>query len=111
MLNQSLAVKVPAQFTSQMCPRCGYISKKNRPNQGLTFKCECCGYTLHADLVGARNVAMRTLLVRQDWASTGILSVSPDVSDEETKAKNLQRFLELRWSPDTSPDLSVSGSG
>ncbi|MCG5060501.1 MAG: transposase [Limnoraphis sp. WC205] len=111
VLNQSLAVKVPAQFTSQMCPRCGYISKKNRPNQGLTFKCECCGYTLHADLVGARNVAMRTLLVRQDWASTGILSVSPDVSDEETKAKNLQRFLELRWSPDTSPDLSVSGSG
>jgi hypothetical protein len=60
-------------------PRCGYISKKNRPNQGLTFKCECCGYTLHADLVGARNVAMRTLLVRQDWASTGILSGSRNV--------------------------------
>ena len=72
----------------------------------LLFRCECCGHELHADLVGARNVAMRTLLVRQDWASTGSLSVSPDVSSGETKAEVLQRFSELRWSLDTSPHHS-----
>jgi putative transposase len=30
-------------------------------------------YTLHADLVGARNIAMRTLCVWQDWTQTGQL--------------------------------------
>jgi hypothetical protein len=42
-----------------------------------------CQYHLHADLVGARNIALRTLLVRQDWASTGQLSDAPDVTDHE----------------------------
>ncbi|MDJ0615673.1 MAG: transposase [Calothrix sp. MO_192.B10] len=104
VINSSLAVKVPAHYTSQCCPKCGYVSKENRPNKGLTFHCKCCGYKLHADLVGARNIALRTLLIRQDWMSTGSLSASPNVSDSEAKAKNLQRFLELRWSPDTSSD-------
>ncbi len=110
VLNNSLAVKVPAQYTSQCCPLCGHVSKENRPNKGLTFDCKCCGYKLHADLVGARNIALRALLIRQDWMSTGVLSASPNVSDEETKAKNLQRFLELRWSLDASSDLSLGGS-
>ncbi len=88
----SLATKVPAHYTSQSCPKCGHTSKANRPNKGLMFRCECCGNELHADLVGARNIAMRTLLVRQDWWSTGVLSVSPDVSRDETKAEILQRF-------------------
>lgn len=111
VLNDSLAIKVPAQYTSQMCLKCGHVSKENRPNKGLDFECQCCGYKLHADLVGARNIALRALLVRQDWASTGILSASPDVSNDETKAKNLCRFLELRWSSDTSPELSVAVRG
>jgi hypothetical protein len=70
---------------------------------GLLFVCQKCHYTLHADLVRARNLAMRTLLVRQDWASTGVLSEHPDVSSVETKAARLQRYAELRWSLDTSP--------
>ena len=60
---------------------------------------------LHADLVGARNIAMRTLLIRQDWIGTGLLSVRPDVSDDEAKAARLKRYAELRWSSDTSPRL------
>jgi hypothetical protein len=61
-----------------------------------------CQFTLHADLVGARNICLRTLLIRQDWMSTGILSVCPDVSDHEAKAARLSRYSELRWSLDTS---------
>jgi len=81
----SLAIKVDADYTSQACPLCSYTSKQNRPKNGLQF---CCGntqcphrqrtgqpYTLHADLVGARNIAMRTLFTRQDWVRTGVLSV------------------------------------
>ena len=107
----SLATKVPAHYTSQSCPKCGHTSKANRPNKGLMFRCECCGYELHADLVGSRNIAMRTLLVRQDWTSTGSLSVSPDVSRDETKADILQRFSELRWNVDTSPHHSGNPFG
>jgi len=101
----SMAVKVDAHYSSQACPMCGHTCEDNRPNKGLLFVCQSCHYSLHADLIGARNVALRTLLTRQDWMSTGVLSVRPDVSSEEAKAARRQRYAELRWSPDTSPRL------
>ena len=111
----ALAIKVDADYTSQACPVCGYTDRHNRPGKGLLFICqnEQCPYrlrtgrpyTLHADLVGARNLAMRTFLARQDWVRTGVLSVRPDVSSDETKAARLQRYAELRWSSDTSSSL------
>ncbi|WP_201379798.1 RNA-guided endonuclease TnpB family protein [Ktedonobacter sp. SOSP1-52] len=103
VLAGSMAIKVDAYHTSQACPKCGYASPKNRPNKGLLFACLSCQYTLHADLIGARNIVLRTLLTRHDWVSTGMLSVSPDVSCNEAKARERQRFRELRWSTDTSP--------
>lgn len=105
VLAGSTAVKVDAHYSSQACPMCGYSSTENRPKKGLLFVCQSCHYVLHADLIGARNVALRTLLVRQDWTSTGVLSVRPDVSCDETKALRRQRYSELRWSTDTSPAL------
>lgn len=105
-LNGSIATKVPAHYTSKSCPKCGHTSDTNRPNKGLLFRCECCGHELHADLVGSRNIALRALLVRQDWTSTGSLSAAPNVSRDETKAEILQRFSELRWTSDTSPHCS-----
>jgi IS605 OrfB family transposase len=111
----SLAIKVDPDYTSQACPLCGYTDKGNRPGKGLLFGCrnEQCPYrlrtgqpyTLHADLVGARQIAMRTLLTRQDWIRTGVLSVRPDVSNVETKAARLSGYAELRWSSDTSLQL------
>jgi IS605 OrfB family transposase len=104
-LSQSMAIKVDANYTSQACPTCGHTARENRPNKGLLFVCQNCHYTLHADLVGARNIAMRTLLIRQDWMSTGILSECPDGSNVEAKAARLRRYAELRWSSDPSPLL------
>jgi putative transposase len=103
LLSGSMAVKVDAYKTSQACPRCGHTSEDNRPQRGLLFNCQVCDLILHADLIGARNVALRTLLARQDWVRTGVLSERPDVSDEEAKAVRRRRYAELRWSPDTSP--------
>jgi IS605 OrfB family transposase len=105
LLAGSMAVKVDAYHTSQACPRCGYTSPDNRPKKGLLFTCQVCHVTLHADLVGARNIALRTLLARQDWVRTGALSERPDVSSDEAKAAQRQRYAELRWSSDTSPAL------
>ncbi len=106
----SMAVKVDAHYTSKACPICGHTCDANRPNHGLMFVCQNCHYTLHADLVGARNITMRTLLIRQDWVSTGVLSVHPDVSCDKAKAARLSRYAELRWSTDTSPSRSTGRS-
>jgi IS605 OrfB family transposase len=103
LMHASMAIKVDAHYTSKACPRCGHTCDANRPKKGLLFVCQNCHYTLHADLVGARNIVMRTLLVRQDWMSTGLLSFAPDVSSVEIKAARLHRYAELRWSFDTSP--------
>ena len=97
-----MAIKVDANYTSQSCPGCGYTSKDNRPGKGLSFVCQVCQFSLHAHLVGARNIGLRTLLVRQDWTSTGLLSEAPNVSDNEAKAARLLRYAELRWSSDTT---------
>ena len=109
LLAGSMAVKVDAYKTSQCCPRCGHASEDNRPNKGLLFSCQACHLVLHSDLVGARNVALRTLLARQDWVRTGVLSERPEVSDDEAKAAQRRRYAELRWSPDTSSRALAGG--
>ena len=113
LLAGSLAVQVEADQTSQCCLRCGQTAEDNRPHKGLLFVCQVCQLVLHADLVGARNVALRTLLARQDWVSTGVLSERPDVSDEEAKeeakAVRRRRHAALRWSPDASPRAFAGG--
>lgn len=105
----SMAIKVEANYTSQGCPKCGYTSKDNRPAKGLLFICQVCQHNLHADLVGARNISLRTLFIRQDWINTGQLSVALDVSNNEAKAARLQKYAELRWSSDTSPAREERG--
>jgi putative transposase len=109
LLHGSMTVKVDAHSTSKACPMCGHSCDANRPNKGLIFICQNCQYTLHSDLVGARNITMRTLLIRQDWVSTGHLSIAPDVSCAEAKAARLSRYAELRWSIDTSPRALAGG--
>jgi len=106
-----LSIKVDADYTSKACPVCGHTADENRPRKGLLFACQNprCRYTLHADLIGARNVTMRALLVRHDWIRTGCLSITPDTSDKEAKAARLQRYAELRWSPDASLRLLAGG--
>jgi putative transposase len=100
----SLAVKVDADYTSKRCPVCGHTEDANRPRKGLLFVCQnpACGHMLHAALIGARNVTLRMLLIRQDWIRTGTLSLCPDASDKEAKAARLQRYAELRRSPDAT---------
>jgi putative transposase len=107
-LSGSQAIKVDADHTSKRCPMCGHTADANRPRKGLLFVCQNpnCQYTLHADLVGARNLVMRTLVLRQDWSTTGHLSIAPDASDKEAKAARLNRYAELRWSSDCKPPVS-----
>ncbi len=49
--------EVNPAHSSRECPRCHCTDKKNR--QGDLFKCSCCGYHGHADLVAALNILGR----------------------------------------------------
>jgi putative transposase len=57
-------ILVDPRNTSRTCPRgaCGHTSADNRPTQEK-FRCVRCGYTEHADRVGAINVGIRAGLV------------------------------------------------
>ena len=54
-------VPVPAKHTSQECPKCGHIDKKNR--EGEKFLCIVCNFTEHADTKASRTIARRVGLV------------------------------------------------
>ena len=52
---------VQASYTSKMCPICGCIEDKNRPNQE-TFECVECGHKDNADFNAAKNIRNRVLV-------------------------------------------------
>jgi len=52
---------VDPRYTSQTCPRCGFVSKHNRVSQS-SFVCQVCGFASNADLTGAINIASKALV-------------------------------------------------
>jgi len=69
---------IDPRFTSQECSSCGFIAKSNRKTQNR-FKCGNCGFELHADLNGSRNIASRFLKTLDKGIAfvDGELSISP----------------------------------
>lgn len=55
-LNGSDVLKVPAQYTSQRCPKCGRIHKENRDRRKHQYVCDACGYTNNDDANAAMNI-------------------------------------------------------
>jgi hypothetical protein len=53
-----LLPKINPAYTSQECPSCGYISRRNR--SGVKFVCRSCGRRSHADWVGASGILRRS---------------------------------------------------
>jgi putative transposase len=54
-------VLVNPAYTSQTCSRCGHCEQANRKSQAQ-FLCVACGYSVHADLNAACNIACRAAL-------------------------------------------------
>jgi IS605 OrfB family transposase len=65
--------RVDPRHTSQECSECHYVARNNRRSRGR-FVCRRCGFELHADLIGARNVAAKY------HASLGISGVGASLS-------------------------------
>jgi len=64
-------VYVEPNYTSQRCPRCGTIDKRNRRSQAL-FRCVSCGYQHNADYVASVNPSVRA---RGGWAPVNVPNV------------------------------------
>ena len=52
----STVLEVPAQYTSQRCPRCGQIRKDNRNHKLHLYICDHCGFKTNDDRIGAINL-------------------------------------------------------
>jgi len=61
-------VPVDPRNTSRTCSACGHCEKANRRSQA-EFVCRQCGFSLHADHNGARNVRHRGILSYPDLAA------------------------------------------
>jgi len=61
-------VYVNPASTSQTCSRCGHWEKANRQSQAR-FLCRSCGFSAHADLNAACNIAHRAAVIPPDAAS------------------------------------------
>jgi putative transposase len=48
-------IVVNPKGTSQRCSSCGHTEAANRPSQA-EFRCQACGFSLHADLNAACNI-------------------------------------------------------
>jgi len=72
-------VAVDPRHTSQACSRCGHTARNNRRSRHL-FVCRACGFSLHADLNGARNIAAKYRAEGGTAASGGLHVNQPIVS-------------------------------
>ena len=59
-LNRVSFRTVSPYYTSQTCPSCNHIDRKNR--NGIEFKCQSCGHTDNADINAALNIMNRFIL-------------------------------------------------
>ena len=83
--NGGILVAVPPHNTSRECPECGHTEAANRKTQGQ-FRCLECGFSEHADRVGAINVLARGHRV----AACGDTSPARGASAQEPTEANLQ---------------------
>jgi putative transposase len=63
-----LVVLVDPAYTSQTCSRCGHCEKANRTSQAR-FLCRSCGFSAHADLNAASNIARRAAVMPPNAAA------------------------------------------
>lgn len=67
-------VRVDPRKTSQTCLKCGHAEPGNRSRRAI-FKCQNCGYELHADLNGARNIAVKAAQTLASGYTSGAMGL------------------------------------
>ena len=81
-----LLVSVPPQNTSRKCPECQHTAAENRKRQAQ-FVCGECGFSAHADFVGAVNIKEAGLALLACWQPSPAARAS---CQEPTEATGVQ---------------------
>lgn len=97
---------VPVRFadprnTSRRCPLplCGYIDKRNRKTQDK-FICKSCGFTEHADIVGACNVRHVIRRATVTWPIVrGVDRWNTGTSNQVPSRSPMDNFSAMRKAP------------
>lgn len=79
---------VDPRHTSQMCSRCGHVARNNRRARAW-FKCRACGFQLHADLNGARNIAAKYRASLSTPEAGELLSISSSCGSPAPRTSRL----------------------
>ncbi|EFA23058.1 transposase, IS605 OrfB family [Bifidobacterium gallicum DSM 20093 = LMG 11596] len=78
--------KVNPAYTSQTCPSCGCVDKRNRTKQSV-FHCVCCGRTGQADIIASRNILARRS--RKDgWRRISKTQVREQLAQEHSQRRH-----------------------
>jgi len=89
-------VEVPAMKTSQKCPKCGYMSKKNWvffKGKRKLFMCVKCGYEANVDRTASRNIA--TLALERGLVSLPLSTLCSGAGGDVSPRVRLDE--EVRW--------------
>lgn len=80
-------VYVEPNYTSQRCPRCGTVDRRNRRSQAL-FRCTNCGFQHNADYVASLNLAQ---LAGQGWAAVNRPNVGMNALHDDSPASPVRQ--------------------
>jgi putative transposase len=71
--------KISPAFTSQRCSECGQVDPKSRESQAV-FRCTACGFSCHADVNAARNIAAgHAVTARGGYREAGPVNREPQL--------------------------------
>lgn len=82
-----LLVSVPPHNTSRKCPECQHTSAENRKRQAK-FVCEECGFSAHADFIGAVNIKEAGLALLACWQPSPAARASCQEPTEATPVQS-----------------------
>lgn len=108
--NGGQSMVVDPAYTSQQCPKCGYISRSNRDKRKHLFTCGACGYRSNDDRVAAINLrhkgieACRAVSGEAALFRNGVQSITPRCNttahaEQRKKAKKQPVVLPGSYKP------------
>lgn len=103
-------IEVDPAYTSQTCPRCGHVARKNRIN--AQFACLRCQYAEHADIVGATNILQRGISAGAPPATGrgGLATGSPPSGGDAERAATPGNRTEPSNKSSREPEVSDKGA-
>ena len=98
-------IYVNPAYTSQTCPNCGFVARKNRDYQARQFRCCHCGFTANDDVryrlvseVVQSNGGVATLPAADDYIASQNIAMRPSVlrDSQRLRVRKIKEFLLAR---------------